>query len=60
MIGLSALVGAARGYRVLYRTGAICPGCGHSQWHVGRVSAECAVCCTALPVAPAAQPPVRQ
>jgi hypothetical protein len=28
-----------------------CPGCGRSQWIVGRVSAECAFCSTALPLA---------
>lgn len=39
-----------RGYHVRYRPGAInhCPGCGHSQWHVGRVSAECAFCGVSL------------
>jgi hypothetical protein len=25
-----------------------CPGCGRSQWHVGRTLAECAFCGTAL------------
>jgi uncharacterized protein (DUF983 family) len=28
-----------------------CPGCGRSQWLVGRVSAECVFCSTALPLA---------
>lgn len=27
-----------------------CPGCGRSQWLVGRISAECAFCSTALPL----------
>ncbi|UZK70265.1 hypothetical protein OKW76_04245 [Sphingomonas sp. S1-29] len=27
-----------------------CPGCGGSQWLVGRVTAECATCATALPI----------
>jgi hypothetical protein len=27
-----------------------CPGCGGLQWLVGRVSAECAACATALPL----------
>jgi hypothetical protein len=42
---------ADRGYRVLYRPGGsnVCPGCGGTHWHVGRSSAECASCCTALP-----------
>jgi hypothetical protein len=26
-----------------------CPGCGHSNWLVGRSMAECAICATALP-----------
>lgn len=25
-----------------------CPGCGRSHWYVGRLSAECAFCGTAL------------
>jgi tRNA(Ile2) C34 agmatinyltransferase TiaS len=28
-----------------------CPGCGRSQWSVGRITAECAFCSTALPLA---------
>jgi hypothetical protein len=28
-----------------------CPGCGRSQWLVGRLLAECAFCSTALPIA---------
>lgn len=42
-----------QGYRVLFRRGETnrCPGCGHSQWLVGRTTAECAVCATALPLA---------
>ena len=34
-----------------------CPGCGRSQWLIGRVTAECVFCSTALPLAdqPAAQ-----
>jgi hypothetical protein len=30
-----------------------CPGCGRAQWHVGRVTAECAFCETAIPLAEA-------
>ena len=41
-----------RGYRVHYRSGTPCPGCGGGKWHVGRQSAECASCGTALPIAP--------
>jgi hypothetical protein len=41
---------SARGYVVTYRQGETnhCPGCGRSNWHVGRVTAECAFCATAL------------
>ncbi|MFZ5747161.1 MAG: hypothetical protein ACOY45_05825 [Pseudomonadota bacterium] len=45
-----------RGYRVSYRPGTACPGCGGTAWHVGRHSAECAACSTALPLAPADGP----
>ncbi|HEV2746497.1 MAG TPA: hypothetical protein VGW34_04270 [Allosphingosinicella sp.] len=43
---------AARGYHVVYRPWEVnhCPGCGRSQWLVGRLSAECAFCATALPL----------
>jgi hypothetical protein len=27
-----------------------CPGCGRSQWIIGRATAECAFCHTALPL----------
>ena len=41
-----------RGYHVVYRGGEVnrCPGCGRSHWHVGRLSAECGFCGTALPL----------
>lgn len=41
-----------RGYHVAYRAGEVnhCPGCGRSHWHIGRVSAECGFCGTALPL----------
>jgi hypothetical protein len=43
---------AARGYSVAYRPGHVnhCPGCGRTHWYVGRVSAECGFCATALPL----------
>lgn len=46
---------AARGYLVVYREKQVnhCPCCGRTQWFVGRVSAECAFCATALPLAEA-------
>lgn len=31
-----------------------CPGCGRSQWIIGRSTAECAFCSTALPLADSA------
>ena len=42
-----------RGYCVVYREDAVnrCPGCGQNQWYIGRVSAECSYCATALPLA---------
>lgn len=40
----------ARGYHAAYREDAVnhCPGCGRTHWIIGRVSAECAFCSTAL------------
>jgi len=42
---------ARRGYHIVYRENETnhCPGCGRSHWYVGRLSAECAFCSTALP-----------
>jgi len=39
------------GFRFGYRFGVTnyCPGCGQSQWHIGRSSAQCAFCATAMP-----------
>jgi hypothetical protein len=44
-----------RGYHVLYRENEInhCPGCGRTHWYIGRFSAECGFCGTALPLAEA-------
>lgn len=41
-----------RGYHAVYREGETnhCPGCGRTHWHIGRLSAECAFCTTALPL----------
>ncbi|HZG45627.1 MAG TPA: hypothetical protein VEZ41_05095 [Allosphingosinicella sp.] len=46
---------AARGYQVLFRPNESnrCPGCGRAQWFVGRQTAECVFCATALPLAEA-------
>ena len=44
---------ASRGYHAVYREHEVnhCPGCGRTHWYVGRVSAECGFCSTALPLA---------
>lgn len=49
-----------RGYQPLYHLDIVnrCPGCGHSHWHIGRFSAECAHCETALPLAMVASQPM--
>ena len=41
-----------RGYHAVYHDGEInhCPGCGRTHWLIGRTSAECAFCTTALPL----------
>jgi hypothetical protein len=42
-----------RGYHAVFRQNETnhCPGCGRTHWYVGRVSAECGFCSTALPFA---------
>ena len=44
---------AARGYHAVYREHQVnhCPGCARTHWLIGRTSAECAFCATALPLA---------
>lgn len=44
---------AARGFHAVYRPNETnyCPGCGRKHWIIGRLSAECAFCSTALPFA---------
>ena len=44
---------ARRGYRVVYRDREknFCPGCGRTHWWLGRMSAECCSCGTAIPYA---------
>ena len=41
-----------RGYYIPYRDDEVirCPGCGRQNWHIGRMSAECAFCNTAVPL----------
>lgn len=59
MLAMSAFDPAARGYHAVYREHEInrCPGCGRTHWLIGRVSAECAFCGTALPLASALSDP---
>lgn len=40
------------GSRFAYRANEAnhCPGCGEDQWLIGRMTAECAFCATALPL----------
>lgn len=42
----------SRGYHAVYHDGEVnhCPGCGRTHWIIGRMSAECAFCSTALPL----------
>jgi hypothetical protein len=44
-----------RGYHAVYREHQVnhCPGCGRTHWYVGRMTAECGFCATALPLAEA-------
>ncbi|HEY0412657.1 MAG TPA: hypothetical protein VGD66_05920 [Allosphingosinicella sp.] len=44
---------AARGFHAVYHPGEVnhCPGCGRTHWYVGRLSAECGFCATALMLA---------
>lgn len=43
--------GSARQFKPSYRPGTDCPVCDGCHWHVGRLTAECARCATALPLA---------
>jgi hypothetical protein len=45
-----------RGYHMLYRWDQVnhCPGCSHAHWYIGRQTAECGFCGTALPLADSA------
>jgi hypothetical protein len=49
----------AHGFRPLYHADTVnhCPGCGRTHWHIGRATAECAFCETALPLAVTASQP---
>lgn len=43
---------ALRGYAPVYREHETnhCPGCGRTHWLIGRFSAQCAFCETAMPL----------
>ena len=47
---------SARGYHAVYHEDEVnhCPGCGRTHWLIGRMSAECAFCGTALTLQEAA------
>ncbi|HYJ29998.1 MAG TPA: hypothetical protein VEW25_06620 [Allosphingosinicella sp.] len=44
---------ANRGFLPVFRPGETnrCPGCGRTHWYVGRLSAECGFCGTAIALA---------
>jgi hypothetical protein len=50
----------SRGIIPLYHQDTVnhCPACGHKHWHIGRSTAECAFCATALPLAVVAAQPM--
>ncbi len=50
---LHPMPGPAGALVLTYRPGLpnLCPGCHSTHWHVGRITAECAHCGTALPIA---------
>ena len=50
LVGHGPLVN--HGYMPTYREDEVnhCPGCGRSQWLIGRITAECALCATAVPL----------
>ncbi len=43
---------ARQGFSFIYRQGErnFCPDCGRGHWHIGRSTAECAFCATAVPL----------
>ncbi|OQW45022.1 MAG: hypothetical protein A4S16_02490 [Proteobacteria bacterium SG_bin6] len=49
----SPIILGRTGYRPSFRAEEInrCPGCGGNHWYVGRITAECAFCGSALPIA---------
>lgn len=45
----------------VYRSHSVnhCPGCGRTQWHIGRTTADCAFCGTTLLLEEPAASPTR-
>jgi hypothetical protein len=39
-------------YNPIYHPNVVnhCPGCGRTHWYIGRITAECAFCTTAIPL----------
>ena len=56
--GRGPILPATRGYGIVYRENEVnhCPGCGRTHWYIGRLSAECGFCQTALPLSSATAP----
>ena len=48
-----------RSFAQLYHSDTVnhCPACGHTHWTIGRSTAECAFCETALPLAASSAQP---
>lgn len=59
--GQPAQPAAPRGFMPLYHADHVnhCPGCNGRNWNIGRFSAECAQCETAIPLAFVAAQPMR-
>ena len=53
MTSFARASGRTSGYVMLYHSGIVnhCPGCEGTHWLIGRTSAQCARCETALPLA---------
>jgi len=50
-----------RGFRPLYHADSVnhCPACNRTHWHIGRATAECAFCETAIPLAISSLQPMK-
>jgi hypothetical protein len=54
-------VATRNGFTALYHGDVVnhCPACGHTHWTIGRSTAECAFCETALPLAASSPQPMQ-